>query len=107
MLALIVTALLAQDPVGCDIRNSTGSLTFNFPAIAPGTCSEATTPVGGAAPGVSACIVGVPPALGLLSTTTFDCYVSAANVVSVRACCIGVLACDPPSATFPVRVLLP
>lgn len=85
-----------------------GSGTFDFPSAST-TCvaviedgGAATVAVTGAATG-DPCFVG-PPSTGGAANSSFSCYVSASNVVTVKACAAGT-ASDPSSASYSVRVI--
>jgi hypothetical protein len=78
-----------------------GSATIDF-ASQTITCNTSNITVTGAATG-DPCFVG-PPSTGGAANSSFTCYVSAANTVTVKHCLAGT-ASDPASATFNVRVI--
>lgn len=71
---------------------------LNFPSIPANTGAELTIAVPGAAVGDEASVayLGATPEAGL----AFNAYVSAANVVTVRALNVTVGAIDPAAANF-------
>ncbi len=78
-----------------------GSATIDF-ASQTITCNTSTVSVLGARTG-DPCFVG-PPSTGGAANSSFTCYVSAADVVTIKHCPAGT-ASDPASATYSVRVL--
>ena len=83
-------------------RHLAGSATLDFANVAAGPeCSaDLTITVTNAVAG-DKCDLGVPT--GVPSKSMFMCFVSAANTVTVRHCCLTG-ACDPASATYKVDV---
>lgn len=79
-----------------------GSATLNFPSTPGQTSSELTITVTGAADGD--CVsLGVGNSAAV-SNGAYSCRVSAVNTVTVKFNNYGLLAIDPPSGTFKVRV---
>lgn len=74
--------------------------TINFGALAGATCTDATMTLNGAVDGDDIA-VGVPNDLASITGVSVVGFVSAANTVNIRACCITVAACsaDAPSVT--------
>jgi hypothetical protein len=78
-----------------------GSGTIDF-ASQTITCNTSNITVTGAATG-DPCFVG-PPSTGGAANSSFTCYVSAADTVTVKHCPAGT-ASDPASASYAVRVI--
>ena len=78
-----------------------GGVTLNFPSTAAGTVSDLTVTVTGAASG-DVCQVGAPN-VSVAATSTFFCWVSATNTVTIRHSPNGATA-DPASGDFLVLV---
>lgn len=87
-------------------RSLSGVITFDFAAQSI-LCEDSTAIVVIGAQVNDPCFVGIPTTLATTTTGrdhTFSCYVSAVDVVKVRACPAGT-SDNPPSATFKIRVL--
>lgn len=84
--------------------SSTGKTTLDFASALTQACSaDLTITVPGAADGDS-CAVS-PVNASIPASSQFNCWVSAANTVSVRHCCNGSAAsCDPASGVFRATV---
>lgn len=87
------------------IRSATAAIDFG--ATAANTCDDGATTIAvtGAADG-DPCLVGGPDSVVDDANTSFTCYVSAADVATVRRCCEAAVACtDPASVTFRAVVI--
>jgi hypothetical protein len=82
-----------------------GSGVLDFGSLTAPSCEDLTVTVTGASDG-EPCSVGVPNAAAPIGSQ-FTCWRSAANIVTIRHCCIRALAatCDPASATFRAIVM--
>lgn len=86
-------------------KTLTASATLNFPDTAPGTTSDLTITVTGAADGQSV-VLGVPNA-STAANSEYTAWVSAANTVTVRFANIQTVGnINPASGTFTVSVLV-
>lgn len=87
----------------------TGTASLDFTALAANSCEVLTVTVTGAADG-DTCSLGLPNALvdvdGATERTLFECWVSAANTVSVRRCNVtGTITANPAAATVRATVI--
>lgn len=85
-----------------------GSTTQDFVSTTVGTCNNlpSTFSVTGAVDG-DTCVVGVTNAAMTAGTSpqpTFSCWVTAANTVNIKLCCVSG-TCDPASATYKVTII--
>jgi hypothetical protein len=98
-----VDTKLPTGNVVTSFRHNGNGTTLDFASAAANTCStDLTVAITGAALG-DVCSVGVPN--GSVNTgSSFTCWVSAANTVSVRHCNTSAAANDPASGTFKVLV---
>lgn len=82
-----------------------GTGTLDFASAAAGACSaDLTIAVTGAVAGSD---VDLGPPAARVAGAVFDAWVSAADTVTVRHCCVNSVACDPASGTFSARVWNP
>lgn len=79
-----------------------GSATLDFPNLSPNSSADLTITVNGAS--VGDCVSLGVPSVSMTGLIIYSCFVSSANVVTVRALNLDGAQINPPSGLFKVAV---